>query len=92
MYKLLGQKHTISFSYINTPLAQWDANVFQQPVAGQTQQKQHAMKANQRFIWPGNLPLITALMSRVKGMISEVSPVIFPADRGARLLLLSLCE
>lgn len=64
----------------------------QQPVAGQRQQKQHAMKANQRFIWLGNLHLITAVMSWVKRMIFEVSPAIFPAYRGASLLLCSPCE
>lgn len=35
----------------------------QKPVAGHRQQTQHAIKANQRFIWLGNLHLITAVMS-----------------------------
>lgn len=38
-------------------------------VAGQKQQKQHAAKANQRFIWLGNLHLITAVMFRAKKVI-----------------------
>lgn len=43
---------------------QWDAKVFSKnTLAGHRQQNQHGMKANQRFIWLGNLHLIIAVMS-----------------------------